>query len=157
MRRLLESLRSFCHYLGQADRWHGPASGDGSANRSHHMMVWANFIASPRCKTLLQTHMSCKSTVDLQSCWTSEFVNVWMLPADGTSGSETGVGRRVPGLKQGRSYSCTSQGLMRVRTGPGDAMWLNLDLEGDLDPWWPTSKWHLPKRNTLQLRLINLL
>lgn len=47
MRRLLESLRSFCHYLGQADRWHGPASGDGSANRSHHMMVWANFIASP--------------------------------------------------------------------------------------------------------------
>lgn len=160
MRRLLELLRSFCHYLGQADRWHRPASGDNSDNRSHHMMVWANFIVS------LGTKHSCRptchaNTVDLLSYWS--WSHFWVYGCVGAFGwwcvwvRVRGAGGRVPGLKQGRSYSCTSQGLMRVRMGPCDAMWLNLDLEGDLDPWWPTSKWHLPKRNTLQLRLINLL
>lgn len=40
------------------------------------------------------------------------------------SGSESGRrgGAGMQGLKQGRSDSFTSQGLMRVRIGPGDAM-----------------------------------
>lgn len=46
MRWLLESLRSFCHYLGQTNRWHRPASGDSSGGRSDHMMAWAHFMAS---------------------------------------------------------------------------------------------------------------
>lgn len=125
MRRLLESLRSFCHYLGQTDRWHRPASGDSSANRSHHMIVWATFMASldarHSCRTTCHANLRqvCRA-VGLDLCF--EFVNVWILLADGTSGSQSGAGRRVPGLKQGRSYSCTSRRLMRVKTGPGDAM-----------------------------------
>lgn len=86
MRRLLESLRSFCHYLGQADRWHRPASGDSSANRSHHMMVWANFIASPGAIRHTCRANRSKELLDLIPA-----LSLWLLlPADGTSGSERG-------------------------------------------------------------------
>lgn len=68
-----------------------------------------------------------------------EFVNVWILPADGTSGSESGAEWRGATTGQitllhklrtnedeGRARRCY---VIKFRSGGG----------GDLDPWWPTS------------------
>lgn len=157
MRWLLESLWSFLPLSG-ADRQVARACIRWQLSQQ---ITWyagmGKFHSIPWCKTLPLTHKSCYS-VDLPTSCALES-QLWVcacVDAARTFGSKLGL-EAVPGRKQGRSDSCTSQGLMRVRTGPGKAMWLNLDLEGYLDPWWPMSKWHLPKRNTLQLRLINLL
>lgn len=92
MRRLLESLWSFCHYLGQADRWHRPASGDSSANRSHQYDGMGTLHSIPPVhEAHTDPHVkqiNCRSTELLGLNLSFECVAVWMLLADGTSGSE---------------------------------------------------------------------